>query len=140
MEGSFLQNSVMPAFIDGAPARRVDEIFTSIVRQAAPARPLLVYLRPADIAAAIARVHRTRGEPWSSRNVAFVASSPWARRRDLQGQHAVVELYRAWEPIVTRLYGQYPFPKIMVTDPQHDWPAAVTRICAAVRPSSTSER
>ena len=140
VEGSFLQNSVMPAFIDGAPARSVDEIFTSIVRQVAPARPLLVYLRPADIAAAIARVHRTRGEPWSSRNVAFVASSPWARRRDLQGQHAVVELYRAWEPIVTRLYGQYPFPKIMVTDPQHDWPAALTRICAAVRPSSTSQR
>jgi hypothetical protein len=117
VEGSFLQNSVMPVFIDGAPARRLDEIFTSIVRQVAPARPLLVYLRPADIAAAIARVHRTRGEPWSSRNVAFVENSLWARRRDLQGQHAVVELYRAWEPIVTRLYGQYPFPKIMVTDP-----------------------
>ena len=46
MESSFLQNSVMPAFIDGAPARTVEEIFTQIVRQAAPARPLLVYLRP----------------------------------------------------------------------------------------------
>ena len=134
LEGSFLQNSVMPAFIDGAPASTVDEIFARIVRQAAPAEPLLVYLRPADIGAAIARVHRVRGEPWSSRNLAFVAGTPWARRRGLHGQDAVVGLYQAWEPVVTRLYGRYPFPKIMATDPQHDWPEALARICAAVRP------
>ena len=134
LEGSFLQNSVMPPFIEGAPARQVTEIFTRITRQAAPAEPLLVYLRPADIRAAIARVHRDRGEPWSSGNLAFVANSPWARRRGLVGQAAVVRLYQAWEPVVTRLYDRYPFPKIMVTDPQHDWPTALARICAAVRP------
>ena len=134
LESSFLQNSVMPAFIDDAPARKVHEIFTRIQRQAAAAEPLLVYLRPVDIGAAIARIHRTRGEPWSSRNVAFVENSPWARRRNLQGQDAVVKLYQAWEPIVTQLYSRYPFPKIMVTDPQHDWQLALTRICATVRP------
>lgn len=135
VESSFLQNSVMPAFIDGAPARTVNEVFTTIVRQAAPAGPLLVYLRYADIGAAIAHTHRIRGEPWSSRNVAFVENSPWARRRNLQGQDAVVQLYQAWEPVVTRLYSRYPFPKIMVTDPQHDWQATLGRICAAVRSS-----
>jgi hypothetical protein len=137
LESSFLQNSVMPAYIDGAPARTVNAICTTIQRQAAPAEPLLVYLRPADIGAAIARVHRTRGEPWSSRNVAFVENSTWARRRHLRGPDAAVKLYQAWEPIVTQLYGRYPFPKIMVTDPQHDWQVTLARICAAVRPSPT---
>lgn len=65
VESSLLQNSVMPAFIDGAPARTVNEIFTGIVHQAAPAGPLLVFLRPADIGAAVTRIHRTRGEPWA---------------------------------------------------------------------------
>ena len=135
LESSFLQNSVMPAFIDGAPVHTVKEIFTTIRLQAAPVEPLLVYLRPADIGAAIARIHRTRGQPWSSRNVAFVENSPWARRRNLHGHDAVVKLYQAWESIVTQLYSQYPFPKIMVTDPQHDWHMTLTRICATVRPS-----
>jgi hypothetical protein len=135
LESSFLQNSVMPAFIDGAPARTVSEIFTRVVREAAPAEPLLVYLRPADIAAAVARIHHIRGEPWSSGNVTFVEGSPWARRRGLRGQDAVVRLYQAWEPVVTRLYSRYPFPKIMLTDPQHDWQATLARICAAVRPA-----
>jgi hypothetical protein len=137
LEGSFLQNSVMPAFIDGAPARTVDGTFTQIVRQAAPAEPLLVYLRPADIEAAIARVHRDRGEPWSSRNVDFVENCAWARGRGLHGRDAVVGLYRAWEPVVTRLYRRYPFPKIMVTDPQQDWPETLARVRAAVRPPSS---
>ena len=134
LESVFLQNSVMPAFIDGAPAAAVDRICTEIQRQAAPGEPFLVYLRPTDIAAAIARVHQARGEPWSSRNLAFVEDSPWARRRNLRGREAVVRLYQAWEPVVSGLYDRYPFPKVMVPDPQHDWPAALRIICAAVRP------
>ena len=76
LEGSFLQNSVMPAFIDGAPADAVTEVFTTILWQAAPAAPFLVYLRPADIASAIARIHHFRGQPWTARNIAYVKTAP----------------------------------------------------------------
>jgi hypothetical protein len=134
LESVFLQNSVMPAFIDGAPAAAVNQICAEIQRQAAPAEPFLVYLRPTDIAAAIARVHQIRGEPWSSRNLAFVEDSPWARSRNLRGREAVVRLYQAWEPVVNELYDRYPFGKLMVPDPQRGWPAALQAICAAVRP------
>jgi predicted kinase len=134
LESIFLQNSVMPAFIDGAPSAAVNQVCTEIQRQAAPAEPFLVYLRPTDIAATIARVHQARGEPWSSRNLDFVENSPWARRRNLRGRDAVVQLYQAWEPLAVQLYRQYPFPKLMVPDPQRDWPIALRNICAAVRP------
>jgi predicted kinase len=134
LESVFLQNSVMPAFIDGAPAAAVNQICAEIQRQVAPAEPFLVYLRPADIAAAIARVHQARGEPWSSGNLTFVENTPWARRRNLRGRDAVVRLYQAWEPVASQLYDRYPFPKLMVPDPQHDWPAALRAIRAAIRP------
>jgi len=62
-----------------------------------------------------------------------VTGSPWARQRHLSGLEAVVGLYEAWEPVVTRLYGQYRFGKIMLTDPQRDWPVSLARIGAAVR-------
>ncbi len=134
LESVFLQNSVMPAFIDGAPAAAVTEICAEIQRQAAPAEPFLVYLRSADIAAAVARVHQTRGEPWSSRNVVYVQDCPWARRRNLRGRDAVVQLYQAWEPVASQLYDRYPFGKLVVSDPHHDWPTALRTICAAIRP------
>src|ERR1700749_1598662 len=134
LESVFLQNSVMPAFIDGAPTATVNQICAELQGRVAPAEPFLVYLRPTDIAAAIARVHQARGEPWSSRNLEFVENRPWARRRNLRGREAVVRLYQAWEPVVSQLYRQYPFPKLMAPDPQRDWPAALRNICAAVRP------
>jgi len=133
-ESVFLQNSVMPAFISCAPAAEVTDICAEIQRQAAPAEPFLVYLRPTDIASAIARVHQARGEPWSSRNVAYVQDTPWARRRGLRGRDAVVGLYEAWEPVAVELFGRYPFGKLMLPDPQHDWPAALQAIRTAVRP------
>ncbi len=133
LEASFLQNSVMPAFIEGASASTVTEIFDRIQDQVAPAEPLLVYLRPADIRGTIEGLHGSRGEPWSARNLAFVSGSAWARQRGLSGLEAVVGLYEAWEPVVTELYGRYRFGKIMVTDPQRDGPGALARIGAAAR-------
>jgi hypothetical protein len=65
-----------------------------------------------------------------------VENCPWARPRNLHGPGAVVELYQAWEALASRLYDRYPFGKLMVTDPQHDWPAALTRIRMAIRPQS----
>jgi hypothetical protein len=61
-------------------------------------------------------------------DVTLVEDSPWARRRGLQDQDAVVRLYQAWELVVTRLCSRYPFPKIMVTDPQHDWQRCVREV------------
>jgi len=112
----------------------VTGLFTTIVWQAAPAEPFLVYLRPTDIASAIARIHQSRGQPWAARNVAFVENSPWALSQNLHGPGAVVELYHAWEAIVSLCYDRFPFGKLMVIDPQHDWSAALTRIGAAIRP------
>jgi len=134
LESTFLQNSVMPTFIEGASPGTVREIFTAIEREAAAAEPLLIYLRPADIASAIARVHRERGEAWAAQNMAWVAARPWARSRNLTGREAVIRLYQAWEGVVDDLYGRYSFGKLMVIDPQHDWDTAVARIYAAVRP------
>src|SRR5262249_31786490 len=97
LESALLQNSVMPCFLGDAPIAVVKALFAEVAGRLAPAAPLLVYLRPSDVAAAIRRVHAERGEPWSARNYAIVAASRWARRRGLVGERAVVELYCAWE-------------------------------------------
>ena len=133
VESMFLQNSVMPLFVEGAPIAVVKEAFADVAARIAPVAPLLVYLRPSDIVDAIRRVHADRGEPWSSRNYAFVSGCPWARRRGLVGERAIVELYRAWEPIVDELL---PTVECMVVrDPQRDWDGALRRVVDAVSAS-----
>lgn len=134
LEATFLQNSVLPAFVNGAPAAKCEELFARIERQLAPARPLLVYLRPTDIRAAIERAHRDRGDPWASWNAESVTGYPWARSRNLRGRDAVVELYGAWEDVVRTLYDRYSYDKVMLDDPQEDWDAALRHICDTARP------
>lgn len=130
IESTFLQNSVMPHFIDDRPIAFVRGIFDDIAARIAPAAPLLVYLRPSDVADAIRRVHRERGEPWSSRNYAFVSACRWARRRRLVGERAVIELYRAWEPVVDELLASV--ESVLLVDPQLDWEGALRRLYDAV--------
>jgi hypothetical protein len=133
LESTFLQNSVLPSFISGAPIEQVQGKFSRIEGLIAPVRPLLVYLRPSDIEAAVRRVHRDRGEPWSSWNVASVSASPWAQAQGLCGPEAVVGFDRAWEPVVDELLGLYSSPKLLLVDPQADWEGTVARIAAAAR-------
>jgi hypothetical protein len=131
VESAFLQNTVMPHFIDGEPIAVVEEVFADLAARLAPAQPLLVYLRPSDIAGAIRHVHAERGEPWSSRNYAFVSACPWARRRGLAGERALVALYREWEQIVDGLLHR--IDSVLVVDPQYDWTGALEKIHDAVR-------
>ena len=143
VESTFLQNSVMPHFVDDAPLGVVKEAFADIAARIAPAAPLLAYLRPSDVAEAIRRVHAERGEPWSSRNYAFVSACPWARRRGLVGERAVIELYRAWEQVVDELLTTV--ESMLILDPQRDWEDVLGRLYAAVstrrkRPGAGSNR
>jgi hypothetical protein len=135
VESTFLQNTVMPHFIDGEPLAVVEAVFADVAARLAPAAPLLVYLRPGDVASAIRRVHGERGEAWSSRNYAFVSASAWARRRGLTGERAVVALYREWERVVDGLLPT--IESLVVVDPQRDWTAALTEIDDAVRVAVT---
>jgi thymidylate kinase len=140
LESAFLQNSVMPSFLDGAPVDEVKAKCASIEDLIAPADPLLIYLRPSDIDQALRRVHGERGAAWAAQNIAYVANCPWARRRGLTGREAIIELYRAWESVVDELLATSAYATLLVVDPQHDWEAALERICSAVGSRGSGEQ
>jgi hypothetical protein len=132
LESTFLQNSVLPPFVNGAPPAKVLELIGRIERAIAPAEPMLVYLRPTDISAAIAHVHATRDPTWTEWNIASAQSYPFALARNLRGRDAVVGLYEEWERIVDDVLERWPHRSLLVLDPQYDWPAALRHIEAAV--------
>lgn len=133
LESTFLQNSVLPQFMDGATIDEVKAVFTCIDSQIASADPLLIYLRPSNIDQALTRVHRERGAAWASQNVAFVAKCTWARKRGLQGRQAIIDLYRAWEDLVDEFLATSACATLLLIDPQDDWQAALGRIYSAAR-------
>jgi len=136
LEATFLQNSILPLFLDGAQLATIKDTTADIERRIVAADPLLVYLRPSDIEAAVHRVHAERGEPWSSRSVEFVSATRWARRRGVAGRRAVIELYRTWEHVVDELIAASTLASMVIVDPQRDREGTMERICAEARTSA----
>jgi hypothetical protein len=132
LESTFLQNAVLPAFVNGAPPAKVLELVGRIEHAIAPAQPLLVYLRPTDISSAIAHVHATRDPTWTAWNIESAQSYPFAVARNLHGRDAVVGLYEEWERVVDEVLATWPHRTLLVLDPQQDWPAALQSIEAAI--------
>jgi hypothetical protein len=135
LESRYIQNSVQPRYLAGAPAEKVHEGFAKICSQVAVASPLLVYLRPTNVRAALLRTLAERDPEWVRWIQHAFGNNGWAARRGLSGEEAVIRFYEEWEALAGELFDRHPGPRLLVRDPQDDWNAALARIYAAVRPT-----
>jgi len=136
LESRYIQNSVQPAYMAGAPIESVLERFEGISARVSPAAPLLVYLRPTKIEESIRLTLQSRGDPWRGWLARSFSSLPWSKSRGLSGESAIVAFYEDWEELVERLFERHRGPKLIVEDPQRDWEAALRSIQAAIRHDS----
>jgi hypothetical protein len=132
LESRYLQNTLQPRYLAGAPAARVREGFLALTPRLRPARPLFVYLRPTDVRAHLERTMRARDPSWAAWLVASFEQSGFATSRHLTGDTALYIFYEAWEEITAELFDLHDGPKLCLSDPADDWPKSVERICAAV--------
>jgi hypothetical protein len=136
LESRYIQNSVQPRFMAGAPVEKVYEGFERIEALVSPAEPLLIYLRTSDIGRVIRTALAQRGDPWASWFKNSFSSLAWSRERGLSGEEAILAFYEVWEPIAARLCEMHTGPRFLIEDAHDDWPAALERIFTAVRPAS----
>jgi predicted kinase len=118
LDATFLQDSVLPLFLDGRAAHDVEACFADIVARIRDAPALAV--------------HRARGEPWSGWNLRSVGALPWSRARGLDGFEALVGLWTAWRGVVGELLGRHPIDHLVVVDPDRDRDGTLRRIEARV--------
>jgi hypothetical protein len=132
LESRYLQNSVQPRYLAGAPAEKVRDGFVKIRAQVARAEPLLVYLSPTDVRGHIRHTLETRPEDWVRWLLASFSGYGWATRRGLTGEEAVVGFYEDWEQLAAELFALHSGPKLWVDDPQTDWEGTHARIQAVL--------
>ena len=133
LESRYLQNTVQPRFMGGAPREKVFSGFAPIAEQVAPARPLLVYLRPLDLAAHLDRTLAERPENWAEWFVESFGGYGWSKARGLTGRDAILGFYEEWERIAAELAAQHPGPCLWLEDPQLDWEATMATIADSLR-------
>ena len=135
LESRYIQNSVQPRYMAGAPAHKVRSGFTEIGQELRASRPLLVYLGPSDVRAAWQRTLAERDARWGEWLVAGFSRMGWARERGLEGKEAVIAFYEEWERLAAELLDLHPGPRLRIDDPQLDWDDALERMVGAARPA-----
>jgi hypothetical protein len=133
LESRYMQNSVQPRYMAGAPAEKVYDGFAKIAERIAPASALLVYLRQSDVAAMTARTLVERGAPWAPWLVETFSAHAWAKQRGVTGEEAIAGFYEDWEKVAARLCEIHRGPSVVLTDAHADWDGSLREIHAALR-------
>jgi len=132
LESRYLQNSVQPRYLAGAPSSKVHEGFRKIHDQAASAEPILVYLRPEDVRGHLRRTLEERDSAWSEWLIASFSRYAWARSRGISGEEAVFCFYEDWEAIAAALFDRHRGPKLWIHDPQKHWGDTLEQIRSVI--------
>lgn len=78
-------------------------------------RPTVIYLRQADVGAALGAIRDERGTAWERYQVGWKLSSPYATRRGLSGFAGLVALYETYRALCDDLFVELDVPKLALT-------------------------
>jgi hypothetical protein len=97
LDATLIQNTLLPAFANGASDAQLVDLATTRLAAVAKANPLIVYLRVDDMAAHLENLHKSSSRDWSARNLAWIDGTEWAKVRGQTGMAALVAFHEAWQ-------------------------------------------
>lgn len=77
-------------------------------------RPVVIYLRHADVGQALRTVREARGSAWETYQVDWKMASPYAVRRSLQGFDGLIQLYGTYCRLCDGILAQLTLPKLTI--------------------------
>jgi hypothetical protein len=119
-DGQFFNGDVTALMLLDEPHARLEAFQDSIVRTAAPLRPVLIYLRPADVSATLTRAGEVRGQSWVQAQSGKL-EAPYCRRRGLTGIDGWIALYEAYRRTTDQLFETAAVPKVRIDVSPDGW-------------------
>ncbi len=119
-DGQFFNGDVTALMLLDEPHARLEAFQDRIVRTAAPLRPVLIYLRPADVSATLNRAVELRGQSWVQAQSGKL-EAPYCRRRGLTGIDGWIALYEAYRRTTDQLFESAAVPKTRIDVSPDSW-------------------
>ena len=96
----------------------------------APLSPILVYLDQPDTESALRRLLSLRGEKWMQWALDVTTPYPWFQTRGVKDFNSWIQFFSEWQPVVARLYADWPHRKVKIHNPHDDWGKAYQQLDA----------
>jgi len=146
IESRFLQNSAMDMLFDNHPIDEIVDHNHRLQAIIAPMSPVLIYLDQDDVGAYVSRLYgqimagetwmlqmlasrwfRARGIMWPSPLLKVMPKLLFQRLRDSQ-RNAFVRFFDAYRELASKLFGDFPYPKLLVVNPRDNWDKSFRRV------------
>jgi len=129
IESRFWQTHGMYLFLSGHSEEDVLKSTSQLTSLIAVLKPVLIFLAPSDIEGLHVRVAREKNRKWreAGREGSWedwgnrvYEQQEWFAAQSLPSM-AMGRFFDEWASIADRLFGEFPFGKIKIDDPQMDW-------------------
>jgi len=122
MECCYLQNplTVMLARhdADSQTVREHIERLTDIIREL---NPLVIYLQPQDVRAALLHVHAERPKEWADYVIWYLTGQEYGKAHNLSGYEGVIRFYEMRQKLEVEMLRNLPIQQLVVEHSGNEW-------------------
>ena len=130
IESRLWQNTAFFMYMSECSLEEIIEFNRQVCRTLALLSPVLVYLDQQDVEAALGRLHSLRGEKWMQSALEMTTQYPWFRSRGRKDFAAWVDFFKEWQPVVKRLFADWPYSRLKIRNPHENWENAYHQLHA----------
>jgi len=128
IESRLWQNTLLFMYMDEYPLEEIIEVHQRVWKELHALSPVLIYLHQDDVEKAMQRLVTQRRKSALQKDWETTSQYLWFQRRGLSGMEGWVQFFSAWQEIAERLYSDWPYCKIKVTNAHEDWEQAYQKM------------
>lgn len=128
IESRLWQNTALFMYMSENEVDDIANFNQHVYQVLAPLAPVLIYLDQDNVERALRRMYATRGEKWMAWALGETIHYPWFRSRGLTDFAGWVQFFEDWQAVAKRLYMNWPYHKITISNPQEDWAGAYAQM------------
>lgn len=121
IEGVYYQNIIRYFYVADYPPAKIAAYYDALMERLAPVRPLVVFLRRADVRATLESMYPTRGPRWQRAILDHPEEYRYITNRGLQGDEGVYAMWQAYQDLAEGLFERIPGRKVRIDTSGGDW-------------------
>ncbi len=129
IESRLWQNTAMFMFMNEHSTDEIVDVCRLVHQEIAPLKPILLNFRQDNVEIALKRTRALRGEEWMEWALEkTTANYRWFQSRGLNNFEGWIQFFEEWQGVKDRLYHDWPFSKMTISNPHDDWDVAYQQL------------
>jgi len=128
MDGALMHMAAGWLMLCGLSPGEIVLTVTRLAEMSRQAKPVVVYLRPADVPKAVHSVVSERGSDWLTERIAYFADTPYGAAHKVDDISGFAEFFVRLTETTDQIFSSLDLPKLRIENPAQSWPMTYSRI------------